>query len=131
MIEFLNSIRGYEGIFFFIVGLCLIPLFFLIIDIAINKNMGTLGLIIGLAMWLTYIIYFCYINYINDEAKEYCKFFPQTEICQELNKDNLFDQKFKMLNYEQVFEMLKKVREQKTIENYEYEKSKIKNMKID
>lgn len=82
-------------------------------------------------MWIIYIIYFYYIQYINEEAKEYCKFFPQTEICQELNKDNLFDKRFYMLNYEQVFEMFEKVREQNKIENYEYEKSKIKNMKID
>lgn len=131
MIDFLNSIRGFEVIFFFIVGLCLIPLFFLIIDIAIDRNLDTLGFIIGLSMWIIYIIYFYYIQYINEEAKEYCKFFPQTEICQELNKDNLFDKRFYMLNYEQVFEMFEKVREQNKIENYEYEKSKIKNMKID
>lgn len=131
MIDFLNLIRGFEVIFFFIVGLCLIPLFFLIIDIAIDRNLDTLGFIIGLSMWIIYIIYFYYIQYINEEAKEYCKFFPQTEICQELNKDNLFDKRFYMLNYEQVFEMFEKVREQNKIENYEYEKSKIKNMKID
>lgn len=131
MIDFLNSIRGFEVIFFIIVGLCLIPLFFLIIDIAIDRNLDTLGFIIGLSIWIIYIIYFYYIQYINEEAKEYCKFFPQTEICQELNKDNLFDKRFYMLNYEQVFEMFEKVREQNKIENYEYEKSKIKNMKID
>lgn len=130
MIEFLDLIKNFEIIFIFIVGLFLVYLTFFIIKVTVETNTEFLGIIGLIFMWLVCLFCLYYLSYVNEESKEYCKFFPQTEICQELNKDGLYDKRFKMLSYKQMFEMLEKVEEQKQIENYEHERSKIKNIKI-
>lgn len=122
MIEFLDQIKDFEPIFFLVVGVFVALIITLIIKIADYFNILFLGVIFSFFTIFSFISCLYYLDYIKKESKEYCNYFPNSEICQELNKNGTFDKKFKLLSYKQMFEMLDKVKQQK---------QEIKNIKID
>ena len=90
--------------------------------------------IIIVMLTFSVIFSFCYIEEMRDNAKDYCKYFPDTKICKELSSRTDVEDKLSFLTWKQINEMAKQVRPVKQNEQKQKEKQKLetkqKNKKI-